>query len=270
MSMSFVRIVSVSVILSLGPSLSRAGSITFGGDLASNLPGVGGPVATPASLAAGQTFEFPFKATVAGLASVSGDVIMTNSFTATGGTIVVTDFRFVSLSPAGGKRPMFSVTVSQDFASKVAAARLPVSEHLNGLFAFSKNTQSATVGVADILNGTFGKGFSLRRNGRAGLGEFPFNPPDNIFNAPNNVGKDVTAGLSLSLGLSDDTQNNAPRITLPASASLAFGVPEPSAAVLSGVGVLGLLLRYGWQGRRARHDAAGRCGGGRASTPKQM
>jgi hypothetical protein len=247
------RLGSVLVLLISAGSPSRAGTITFGGNLANNLPGVGMPVATPATLAAGQTFEFPFRATLAGVGMVSGDIKMTNNATATGGSIVVTDFRFASLSPANGATPIqFDVTIDQDFASKIGTPQLSVTEHLDGSFTFTARPQDGSIGMATQVNRKKGLGFGLAKSTvNDGLGMLPISPPDQKYIAPNTPGTPVDAMLALVISLSNNTLNNGPAIALPSSASVSFAVPEPPAWFLGGFGVAGV-LGYRWLGGRCR------------------
>ena len=102
------------IVLAGVPRLSMGGLITFTGD-AALVSALGGSLSTGVKqVAIGQTFDLGFKATVAGVESVSGNVLFSN--TASGGTVQLSNVIFTLLSPSTTSVG-FGLSVNQAFTS---------------------------------------------------------------------------------------------------------------------------------------------------------
>ena len=253
------------VLFGLCPA-ARAGSITFGGDLAGVL---GGPVGTPVLLAGGTILDIPFSAALLGVGSVMGTVRLQNNPAATSGRIAINDFVFQSFRPSGAGPVSFTALIEQDYAYTGG----PVGSFPTGGGSFSLDSvttftgfppftlrQSATVGECAGFEascpGPGGVGFRLTSPGPPFPQTVPFGLVGDAFILP--LTAPVHLELGLALTLSDNAFGVGPRIASGPSGSVESigyvgpaAIPEPSTCTLLGIGLLGLLA----YGRRRRQGS---------------
>lgn len=252
------------VLFGLCPN-ARAGSITFGGDLAGVL---GGPISTPALLAGGTILDIPFSAALLGVGSVMGTVRLQNNPAATSGRIDIDDFVFQSFRTTGAGPVSFTVLIEQDFAytgGPVGGGGLL----MNSLTTFTGFPQSATVAQCGVFER------SCPSPGGAGFpqtatpgGPFPQTVPlsfvGDAFFLP--LTAPVHVELRLALTLSDNAIGVGPRIADgpdPPGSVLNIGyvgpaaIPEPSTCTLLSIGLLALFA-YGRRRRQGSDGTGGR------------
>lgn len=106
-----IRLIALAMLAV--PCVTSAGTITFTGDSAL-VAALGGTVSTGVTqIAVGQTVTLPFNATVQGVESVSGSILLTA--TATGASVRLEDVVFTVLAPTNVERA-FGISVTQAFA----------------------------------------------------------------------------------------------------------------------------------------------------------
>jgi hypothetical protein len=257
-------ILALLVLFGLCPA-ARAGTITFGGDLAGLL---GGPVGTPFLLAGGTILDIPFSAALAGVGSVMGTVRLQNNPAATSGGIAINDFVFQSFRPSGSGPVSFTALIEQDYAYSggPGSGGFNGGTFLNSVTTFTGFPQSATVAQCAAFQGSCpgpgGVGFTLTATPG---GPFPQTVP---FGFVGDAILPLTAPvqhleLGLALTLSDNAIGVGPRIANgPGGSVYSIGysgpaaIPEPSTWTLLGIGLVALVA-YGRrrQGSGAPPDA---------------
>jgi len=240
--------VVVSAVLTMISGSSLGGTITFGGDLAGNLPAMNTPALIGASGNVSQMFN---SNAVAGVGSASGTVTFVNNATATAGSIILTSFVFQSLKAANTAPVSFSITITQNFTYG-GLAQINATDTLMGNYLFTAGNQFGRATEMASVQGTALP--NLRANRGSGNPPYPKSP---AFNGSGGVkgiaaGAMITEVMTLNITLSDNSVGMGPRLVLPNSATVNFlSVPEPSSIALLGIGGISL-LGLAWGRRRDR------------------
>ncbi len=246
-----------------GPRVLTAGQIQFTGD-ASLVAALGRTVSTGATrLAVGQTLNLPFSATVAGVESVSGTVVLTN--TAGGGSVRLDHVVFTVLSSTG-QDAEFGLKVTQAFVSsnipsidglETASGSSHLTPPGEAIQPGSVVTTAKYTVVPSIAPDSPNSSYGYVPAGGGGFG-FPSStyPLDQSFqplsvplaDLPKSTGNPVTLAFTYMTSISTfNATTGAGSSTTLDSATLSFQpspVPEPSGLALAGLGVIGLgLLR---------------------------
>jgi hypothetical protein len=235
------------------------GTITFTGD-AALVSALGTTMSTGVTqVGVGQTFSVPFSATVAGVESVSGTVVLTDS--ASGGSVQLSNVVFTSLSSTTSA-VNFGLSVTQAFAAS-GPTTLVATETGNGTAHFASVSPPIQPGNAAVTSKDTFTPTIYPDNLSSSSGVIPFSfsvfafPSDSfpenltfsplsepITGIPKTTGNPVTLTFSYSTSISPfNTTMGAGTSTTLTSGGFGFvgaAVPEPTGLVLIGIGAVGI------------------------------
>jgi PEP-CTERM motif len=245
------------------PRPSLGGTITFTGD-AALVSALGGPLSTGVNeVAVGQTVNLPFSATVTGVESVSGTVVL--SADANGGSIQLNNVVFTVLS-ATTSTASFGLSATQAFAYS-GPNTLNALETGDASAHFTQPGAQILPGSADVTAGVTFQPTIKPDSGSTSFGIVPFNfnvfafpddtfPEDQNFTSlsrpitgiPRTTSNPVTLTFSYSTTISPfNTTTGAGTSTTLRTGAFAFNgvspaaVPEPSSLAMLCVGMAGIV-----------------------------
>jgi hypothetical protein len=236
------RVLCCALATLLGPSV-RAGTISFSGNLA-GAPPLLTTITTPATIAVGASITEPFSASIVGIGSVSGSLLLSNL-----GSNPSIAIQSLTVTNAGASLG-FGFTASQDFAY-AGSPFLNATDTAGGTATFTAGGQIASFGVSSSLRGAPNNAFVSLAPGLSG-GNFSLDSdafPAVKPLAPGGTGSALNVPASGPVteifAFASTLIGAGTSITMtPGSGVIAVPVPEPSSLVM-GLGAALLVIAAG-------------------------